>query len=200
MHAIGRLHAKTWAVALALGVARAEEANHEDHEALRRLRDTFEQAAAQNDLDRLKPYLATNFSIVTFTDREFDDFEAFKAQWRKTRTAMLGDGGSYRVQLNPECSLLLGDIALCRGNSSNVIVNAKGRTFAFGAHWSVVCQKVDGQWKILRGHNSLDPFRNPMLKHAVKGMIFKTAVPAFVLGLALGGAVMFLVGRRSTAK
>jgi hypothetical protein len=39
-----------------------------------------------------------------------------------------------------------------------------------------------------------------MLKHAVKGMIFKTAVPAFVLGLALGGAVMFLVGRRSTAK
>lgn len=164
----------------------AEEARHEDHEALRHIRDTFQEAAASDELDRMKPYLATNFSIVTFTDREFLDFEAFKAQWHKTREAMLGAGGSYKVQLNPEYSVLLGDLALCRGNSSNVMVTAKGDTFTFGAHWSVVCQKVDGQWKIVRGHNSLDPFHNPMLKHAVKGLVLKSAAGAFAAGLLLG--------------
>ena len=73
---------------------KAEEANHEDHEALRHMRDLFEEAAARNDLDLMKPYLATNFTIVTFTDREFLDFETFKAQWQRTRRAMLGEGSS----------------------------------------------------------------------------------------------------------
>ena len=196
MHTTLKTIAVAMASVLAAGGIPAQEANHEDHEALRHLRDTFEEAAARNDLDRMKPFLATNFSIVTFTDREFQDFEVFKAQWRKTRNAMLGEGGSYRVQLNPEHSVLLGDIALCRGNSSNVIVNAKGDTFTFGAHWSVVCQKIDGQWKIVRGHNSLDPFHNPMLEHAVKGMVAKFAVWAFVAGLLLGAVAVGVIRRR----
>ena len=186
------------AAVLAAGNGLAQEANHEDHEALRRLRDTFQEAAASNDLDRMKPFLATNFSIVTFTDREFLDFDAFKAQWQKTRKAMLGEGGSYRVQLNPEYSVLLGDIALCRGDSSNVIVNASGDTFTFGAHWTVVCQKIDGQWKIVRGHNSLDPFHNPMLEHAVKGMVAKYAAGSFVGGLLLGAVAVGFVRRKKT--
>lgn len=166
--------------------ATAVEENKSDHDALRHLRVVFQDAVAQNDMERLRPYLATNFSIVTFTDREFTRFDAFKAQWQKTRDAMLGKKGSYSVDLDPEYSVLLGDVALCRGNSHNVLTDDKGREFKFDAHWSVVCQKQDGQWKIVRGHNSLNPFHNPMLRHGVKTAVIKTAVAAFLIGLVAG--------------
>ena len=194
---MGRLLASASAALLLATTIRAEEARHEDHEALRRLRDTFQEAAARNDLDLMKPYLATNFSIVTFTDREFLDFDTFKAQWQKTRTTMVGDGGTYRVVLNPEYSVLLDDIALCRGNSSNVIVTARGVEFKFTSHWSVVCQKTDGQWKVVRGHNSLNPFRNPMMEHAVRGIVIKVAGGALVVGLAIGAAAVWFAYPRS---
>jgi ketosteroid isomerase-like protein len=179
-----------------LRAVNAEEANKADHDALRHLRIVFQDAVAQNDMERIRPYLATNFSIVTFTDREFTDFEAFKTQWQKTRNAMLGKGGSYQVDLNPEYSVLMGDNALCRGNAKNVLVDGKGNKFEFTAHWSVVCQKQDGQWKIVRGHNSLDPFRNPMLKHTVKRVVFQIGAAAFFVGLTIGLLVIRFVRKR----
>lgn len=187
------------AAALVAGQGLAEEERHEDHEALRRLRDLFQDAAARNDLDLLKPHLAPDFSIVTFMDREFLDFDSFKAQWQKTRAALLGEEGSYRVQLNPEYSTLIDDIALCRGNSSNVLVNSEGQTFTFGAHWSVVCRKIDGQWKIVRGHNSLDPFRNPMLEHGVRKLVVRSSLAAFAGGAVAGAALLAVVRRRRPA-
>lgn len=174
------------AAVLASGPVDAEEANHSDHDALRHIRVVFEDAVARNDMERLRPYLATNFSMVTFTDREFTDFEAFKTQWQKTRDTMLGKRGSYRVDLDPEYSVLMEDIALCRGNAHNVLIDGKGREFKFDAHWSVVCQKQDGQWKIVRGHNSLNPFQNPMVRHGATMAVIKTAALAFLLGLVAG--------------
>ena len=174
----------------------AQDAAESDHEALRKLRDVFQEAAARNDMDLMKPYLAPEFSIVTFTDKEFTDFETFKAQWQATRKAMLGQSGSYKVELDPERSLIMGDFALCRGNSRNVMVNDSGRKFVFTAHWTVICRKIDGNWKIVRGHNSLDPFRNPMLTYGVKKIVIQTGVIAFLVGLGLGVGGMLLKRRR----
>lgn len=56
-----------------------------DHDALRNIRDVYQEAANTNKLEILRPYLAPDFSVVTFTDTEFDDFEKFKAQWQTTR-------------------------------------------------------------------------------------------------------------------
>ena len=77
-----------------------------------------------------------------------------------------------------------------------MLVDSKGHEYTFDAHWSVVCQKQDGQWKIVRGHNSLDPFRNPMLKHAVRGIIVKGTAIAFLVGLVLGLSIMWYIRRR----
>jgi ketosteroid isomerase-like protein len=175
----------------------AEEENHADHEALRGMRRAFEEAAAKNNMDLMKPYLATNFSIVTFTDREFSAFESFKAQWGKTRNAMLGERGSYRVDLDPEYSVLMGDVALCRGNAKNELVDGKGHRFEFTSHWSVVCRKIDGEWKIVRGHNSLNPFDNPMLKQGVKSLLVKAVAAGLVAGLVLGAVGARLLRRRT---
>jgi hypothetical protein len=75
-----------------------------DHEALRELKAVFEKAASENNLDLLKPYISENFSAVTYTDREFTDFEAFKARWQKTRDEIVGHG-SYKQRRQERGSL-----------------------------------------------------------------------------------------------
>jgi len=169
-----------------------QEENKADHDALRNIRRIAENAINRNDLDTIRPYLAPEFSIVTFTDREFTDFDAFKTQWAKTRRKMLGESGSFKVDLDPELSSLKGDIALCRGNAKNTLVDDSGKVFEFTSHWTATCQKVGGRWLIVRAHNSLDPFHNPMLEHAVRSLLLKSAGAAALIGLLLGAAMVWL--------
>jgi ketosteroid isomerase-like protein len=172
----------------------AEDEAEADHQALRELKAVFEKAASENNLDLLKPYISENFSAVTYTDREFTDFEAFKARWQKTRDEIVGDG-SYKVTLLPERSEIYGDFAITRGDSDNVLVNGAGKEFRFTSHWTAVCRKMDGQWKIVRAHSSLDPFGNPMLVDGVRTKIWQTAGIAAVAGLLVGGVASYLVTR-----
>jgi ketosteroid isomerase-like protein len=178
----------------------AQEPDEADHQALREMKAVFEKAASENNLDLLKPYVPAEFSAVTYTDREFTDFEAFKTRWQKTRDEIVGTG-SYKVTLKPEKSKIYGDIAIARGDSDNVLVNSAGKKFEFTSHWTAVCRKIDGQWKIERVHSSLDPFGNPMLVDGVKGKITTYAGMAGVGGLIVGGLVAFLLARgRAKAK
>ncbi len=176
----------------------AQEENKADHDALRKIRQVAEDAINRNDLDTIRPYLAPDFSIVTFTDREFTDFDVFKAQWGKTRRKMLGERGSFKVDLHPELSLIKGDIALCRGNAKNTLADDSGKVFEFTSHWMATCQKVGGKWLIVRGHNSLDPFHNPILEHAVQNLILKSVGAAALIGLLLGAAMIWLRYRLKT--
>jgi ketosteroid isomerase-like protein len=170
-----------------------------DHAALREYKTLFEKAAAENDLDLLKPILHEPFSVVTYTDREFTDFEAFKARWQQTRDETVGDG-SYKVTLLPERSEICGDMAVAHGDSENVLVNTAGNEYKFSSHWTAVLRKVDGEWKIVRAHSSLDPFGNPMLVAGVKQKLIQVGLAAGAGGLVLGGLVAYLLGRRRSTR
>ncbi|PCJ62156.1 MAG: hypothetical protein COA79_05565 [Planctomycetota bacterium] len=161
------------------------EVNKEDHDQLRKLKILYEEAVQKNNLELIKPFLSDKFSIVTFTDTEFRDFESFQTQWNKTRKRML-NGGSYSVSLEPELSEIYGDFAIARGNSKNTLVTGTGDKYLFESHWTVVFRKENGVWKILRGHNSLDPFGNPMLVDHVKKSIIKSVAFALLIGIMLG--------------
>ena len=167
----------------------AQESDEADHQALRKLKAVFEEAASENNLDLLKPFVHEEFSAVTYTDREFVDFEAFKARWQKTRDEIVGNG-SYKVTLLPERSEIHGDFAIARGDSENILINQAGKEFRFTSHWTAVCRKVDGEWKIVRAHSSLDPFGNPMLVDGVWNKILQAAGAA-----ALGGLVGYFLSR-----
>lgn len=180
-----------------VAVGAPEDPQEADHEALRQLKAVFEQAVNQNQLDLLKPYMDQGFSVVTYTDKEFTDFEQFKQQWQKTRDRLLG-GGTYSIRLLPERSQILGDIAITRGDSENVMVTGRGKTFKFTAHWTAICRKSDGQWKILRGHNSLNPFSNQMLTDGVRKACITASSAALVLGLVLGWLLKTLTARPGT--
>jgi len=161
-------------------------------------RAVAEEAINNNKLDLFRPHLADDFSIVTYTDREFADFEAFKAQWQKTRDELL-EGGSYTTEMNPERSLILGDIAIACGNSHNVLTTGGGERFEFPSRWTAVLQKQDGQWKVLRAHSSLSPFDNPMMISAVEWKLIYVGAASAAAGFFVGALGIWLVGRRKTA-
>lgn len=177
----------------------AQNVDEADHQALRDLKKVFEKAASENNLDLLRPYVNEDFSAVTYTDREFTDFEAFKARWQKTRDEIVGNG-SYKVTLLPERSEIYVDFAIARGDSENVLVNEAGKEFRFTSHWTAVCRKVDGQWKIVRAHSSLDPFGNPMLIDGVRNKILQTGAAAALGGLVVGGLAVYLMTRRRAGR
>ena len=141
--------------------------HNEDREKLRAIQAVFEGAVKNNAIEDLRPYADPEFSFVSFTDRSFSDFDAFSKQWSTTRNEMVGSG-SFTTKLEPVPSIFVDDIAVCSGNSQNSMINNKGVKFEFTSHWTVVFKRNEGEWKILRAHNSLNPFFNPMLKHAVK--------------------------------
>ncbi len=166
-----------------------------DHNELRKLKVLVEEAINTNQLDLIRPHLDDPFSIVTYTDREFSDFDAFQDRWQKTRQELLS-GGSYATKLLPERSQLYGDVAICRGNSHNVLVTGSGDRFEFDSHWSAVCRMVDGRWKIVRAHSSLSPFDNPMIVAKVKGMLTKVGIGTLIVGLLIGWIVKTFVAKR----
>lgn len=169
------------------------------HQALREFKVIFEQAASENKLDLLKPHLHEPFSVVTYTDREFTDFEAFKARWQKTRDEVVGKG-SYKVTLLPELSEIYGDMAIARGDSKNVLVTGAGKEYHFTSHWTAVFRKVDGQWKVVRVHSSLDPFGNPLVVAEAWRKVLQVGLAAAVGGLVVGWLLAyFVVGRARRA-
>lgn len=176
----------------------AQEDDEADHEALRELKAVFEKAASQNQLDLLRPHLHEPFSVVTYTDREFTDFEAFKSRWQQTRDETVGSG-SYKVTLLPERSEIYGDMAIAHGDSENVLVTAAGTEHKFSSHWTAVLRKVDGEWRIVRAHSSLDPFGNPMLVAGVKQKLVQVGLATGAGGLVLGEIVAYFLARRRPA-
>ena len=178
---------------LSASLAQADD-DEAEHQKLRELRAVAEEAINNNQLELLKPYLADEFSIVTYTDREFSDLDKFKSRWQQTRDELLA-GGSYKTELLPELSLILGDVAIARGNSANVLMTGGGKEFRFPSNWTAVLQKVDGQWKIVRAHSSLSPFDNPMVRDGVKSLIIKMGLAALFVGIVVGWAGKSLVSR-----
>ncbi len=169
-----------------------------EHDALRAFKTLFEQAVNSNQLDLLQPYLHDPFSVVTYTDREFSDFDAFRARWQKTRDEML-QGGSYTVELLPDRSQIYGDIAIAKGDSNNLLITGSGQEHRFTSKWTVVFRKVDGDWKILRVHSTLNPFDNSMIKSHVQGLLIKSIGAALLGGLILGWLLRMFVGRSKRA-
>jgi ketosteroid isomerase-like protein len=166
-----------------------------DHAALRQFKTLFEKAVNENQLELMRPYLDQPFSVITYKDREFSDFDAFKARWQLTRQELLG-GGRYTMKLEPDRSQIFGDIAIAHGNSDNLLVTGSGDEHHFSSHWTVVFRKVDRQWKITRAHNSLNPFDNPMLRAGVRKIVIRYVGGALVLGLILGWLIHALWSRR----
>ncbi len=161
------------------------EQHSADREALKVLQALFETAVEKNDMESFSSHISKDFSIVSFTDRVFPSYAAYCEQWKKTRLEMVGPG-TFKTALNPNLTQFYGDTAVAHGCSANHLQDRKGKQFEFTSNWTVIFRKEDEQWKVVRAHSSLDPFNNPMAKHAVKKILFGAVIAAGGVGVLLG--------------
>ena len=175
---------------------RDEEADHED---FRRLKQVYEQAVNQNQLDLLAPVLHADFFGVMITNEHVRNLEEMKGYWQRIR-ALMGERGRYTTTLNPERSVIMGDIALARGTSDDLVVTEEGREYRFRPSWSVVLQREGGQWKVLRAQGTMDPAGNEFVRSFVRRAAIQGALIGVVAGLVLGWLFATLFRRFRTRR
>ena len=156
-----------------------------DHDALRALKSVYEDSVMKNDLDALAPFLHPNFSGIMLTGERVTSLDELKSYWGKIR-GMMGGGGKYTFVIEPEESVLLGEVALAKGTTQDKVVTGGGTEYSFDTAWTAVLQRTGGQWKILRIQGSMDPLTNEFVTSAVGGATTTGALLGGVAGLLLG--------------
>ena len=171
-------------------------ANEEaDHEALRRLKTVYEEAVRSNQIDSLAGHFHADFHGVMVTGRAVNSFPDVQQFWRDIR-GLMGEGGSYTTTVNPERSVILGDIALARGTTDDVVKNSGGHEYRFTTLWTATLQRDGGSWKIRTLQGTMDPIGNPFVVEIAKGTVIRYASATGLIGLVLGLLLGRVWGRR----
>ncbi len=161
------------------------EQNSKDHDALRKLKGVYESAVNEGKIELLAPHLHANFTGVMVTDKAVKGMEGLKTYWAEIQK-MLGDGGTYKVELVPEVSEIYGDIAISKGTTKDKVVSSAGMTFEFTTSWSAVSKKEGDEWKLLRVQGTMDPILNTFVKAELKGAFTTASSIGLLVGVVLG--------------
>jgi ketosteroid isomerase-like protein len=171
-------------------------ATEEDKQALRDLRALYEKSVAAGDLDALKPHLAADFTAVMITAEEVKGFDGILSYWEKVRE-FVGEGGTYRVSIDPDDSIFEGNLALAKGRALEQVTLKNGRELEFTSLWTAVARKEDGAWKLVRIHAAIDPVSNPIIDFLNRSKRWIFAGAGLLTGLAAG--LLIRRRRRPTA-
>lgn len=169
-----------------------------DHQALRELRAIWERSINEDNLDLIAPHLGTPFHGVMMTSRPVSSLQEMKDYWAAMKKLM-GSGGTYRTTVEPERSILLGDFALARGKTSDVVTTDEGRVYRFGTNWTAVLQRQNGAWKILQVQGSMDPVGNEFVRTFMRDALLKYGSGIAIVALGIGIVIGMLIGRRRAA-
>jgi ketosteroid isomerase-like protein len=172
----------------------ARSSEEEDRQALRQIKDLYQQAVNEDTLDLLAPHVDPSFTGVMLTSEPVTGLEGMKAYWKKMKD-MMGSSGRYHVTVSYEPSHFFGDVAVARGTTQDV-VTIPGKEFRFTGHWSAVCVKREGAWKIVRIHASMDPLTNPFVTGWIQAGRLAFGGGGAAGGLVLGGLLGLAVARR----
>jgi ketosteroid isomerase-like protein len=172
--------------------AASEEA---DHETFRRLKTAYEEAIRNNRIDPLAAHFHSDFHGVMVTGRPVNSFADVQHFWRDIR-GLMGEGGSYTTTVNPERTVILGDVALARGTTDDVVRNNAGHEYRFTTFWTATLQRDGGSWKIRTLQGTMDPIGNPFVVEIAKGTILRYSSGAGLTGLVLGLLLGRVWGRR----
>ena len=166
-----------------------------DHDALRALKTVYERAVSENRLELLEPHLDPEFTGVMLTGEIVRGIEDARRYWTKIR-GLIGEGGRYTAALKPETSTILGDVALAKGTTEDVVITGGGTEYRFEAAWTAVCRKSGGEWKLLRLQGTMDPIRNVFALAAVKASAYGAGAIAGPGGFILGIVIALIIKRR----
>ena len=193
---MGQVHRSRIALVLLVLFAFPLMADEEaDHEALRQLRALYEKAVNEDKLDLLRPHVATPLYGVMITSKRVSSVDDMKQYWAAMKKLM-GPGSTYQVKVEPERSVFMGDFALARGTTADVVTTGNGKTYRFGTNWTAVLRRDNGVWKLVQVQGSMDPVNNEFVRTFMRDAMMKSAGAAGVLGLLIGVFAGYLFARR----
>jgi hypothetical protein len=159
----------------------------DDRAEVRALEDLYAQAISDGPLERLAPALDAEFHGVMLTGDAVAGLEDLKTYEQKLK-ALIGPSGRYRVTIATSPAQILGDVAVSRGVTEDVIAVA-GREYHLAGQWTAVARRRDGVWKLYRVHASTDPIGNPLvLDRLTAGRVAFGG--ALLVGGLIGGALI----------
>lgn len=170
-----------------------------DHNELRRMRSIYEDSLNTNDLSKIKPLMADGFSVVMISGEEIKSFDEMTAFWKRVWD-LIGVGGSYHVKVVPDRTDFFGNVGISRGHNEEVFRTSKGKEFAVQAPWTVVSLRQNGEWKIFRVHEGLNPMDNVYITDLLKQTKRLFGAIGLVIGLVLGFFVGTLKGKKGISR
>lgn len=184
--------------AVLVGGARAQEPDHEIHEALRKVLIDVTAAINSGQYDKMLPYLTENVEATSITQETMTG----RAQIAKYFREWFGPQAYMkRMTMKLEADKLT-DLApdkswgLVRGKALEHYEANDGDVFDFVTRWTaVMVRDSDGQWRLRAIHFGTNNLDNPVLTK-VKTTLLRNGIIAALACLALGLAAGWWLGRR----
>jgi hypothetical protein len=155
---------------------------------IRELKALYEEAVSGNQVEKLRPYVASNFHGVLVNGREARSFDELLKRNQEIRE-LIGAGGSYTVKIKYEPGSMFGNAAMAHGTAAESVVTGSGKRFDFVSSWLAALVKEDGRWKLYRIQATLDPVDNVFVHDTVRYTRILFGGGALLVGAALGFAL-----------
>jgi hypothetical protein len=181
-----------------MAVPTVEPGTDERQFAVRAVVDLYERAVNDQKLDLLTPHTDEAFSAVLVTGETATGLDELKTRLAKVRDVM-GTGGRYRLAVATKPARILGDVAVIEGQTTEVVESPDGTSHRATGAWSAVC-RLDGAWKLVRIHASIDPLDNPFMNEKARRPRRTASGGGLAVGLVVGLVVGLGIGRRRAQK
>lgn len=169
-----------------------------DHEALRKLRSSLEQAVSTRDFEAAKSLFHQPFMATVVTQDSFSELGTMKTYYDSlfTRRFLRMKEVSIKAEADGLSKIYTGTFALNRGSTLERYELADGRAFDMKGRWTAVSIKeADGSWKLLGIHMGTNFLDNPVL-NAVERSVLWFGAGGAGLGLMVGFASGWFFWRR----
>lgn len=136
-----------------------------DHEQLRQLLISVQEAVNKDQLDTLEAYLHEDYVITVMNQevvtKDWTLTQLFN-EWFKKPDAIIKS-----LKIAPvasiETNIYDGRFGVCYGTSTDSYELADGRSFDFNSKWTATMLKEGDQWKLLALHVGVDPIENTLI-------------------------------------
>lgn len=134
---------------------------------IRNIKTIYEDAVNSGQVDKLRPYIASDFRGVMVNGREARSYDDLVKIFADVKT-LIGAGGTYNVKVVYDPGTMFGNLAVATGASTESIVTGAGKRFEPVSRWLVNLVKENGEWKLYRVQATMDPVDNVFVQEKVK--------------------------------
>jgi len=189
------------AAALAAPAAAQTTGTPADHDGLRQLKTDVVDAINARDYAKTGAVMAKPFMATVLTQDSFVEIDKLKAYFESLFSRTVLGVKSIKMQADADdyATILEGPFAFAKGSTKERYEMKDGRVFDMNGRWTAVATKQDGRWKVAAIHTGVNFLDNPVLGEIEKGASWFGA-GGLGLGLLLGGALGWFMGRRRSAK